>query len=66
MRKIWVNKAQSFKEAEEFDHRYYRAMPRSQRLETIQWLRDLYWDKIVPRRNGKGRKGLRRVITIVQ
>lgn len=60
--KIWVKKTKSFKLAHQFDIDYYLSMSRSERLETMQFLREAA-SKF---KNGKGRKGLRRVIKIVQ
>ena len=42
-KKVWVNIAHSFKEAEEFDMNYYQTMARKERLETIQLLREQYF-----------------------
>ena len=71
MKKIWVNKANSFKEAEEFDRRYYSQMGARERLETMQFLRETY-DKFKKpgESHGKGlsyarRKGLRGFIKII-
>jgi len=64
MRKIWVNKAKSFKEAEEFDRNYYAAMSKTEKLETMQFLREMYY-KIKNVKN-EGRKRLRRVIKVIQ
>lgn len=70
-RKIWVNVAHSFEEAEEFDINYYLNMSRSTRLATMQYLREIYY-KFHPfqrtergKKDGEGRKRLRRVITII-
>ncbi|ODS37587.1 hypothetical protein BEH94_10205 [Candidatus Altiarchaeales archaeon WOR_SM1_SCG] len=64
MKKFWVHKADSFKEAEEFDGKYYSAMSGEERLETMQFLREIYY-KIKGVEN-ESRKGLRRVIRVVQ
>lgn len=61
MKKIWVNKANSFKEAEEFDNNYYLSMSASERLEIMQELRDIYY-KI----KNESRKRLSRFIKIIQ
>jgi hypothetical protein len=64
MKKIWVHKATSFEDAERFERRYYRAMSAKERVETVDWLR-----QVVARKWNKqyaGGKRLRRVITIVQ
>ncbi len=72
MKKIWARKAKSFKEAEEFDRGYYLQMGAKKRLETMQFLREIY-EKFYPsgQRQKKGlkyarRKGLRGFIRIVQ
>ena len=64
MKKIWVKKANSFKEAQEFDIKYYRAMSKKERVETVQLLREIYY-KIKGYKN-EGRKRLRRIVRIVQ
>ena len=43
IKKIWIHRARSFKEAEEFDHSYYRAMSWQEKLDTVQFLRELYY-----------------------
>ena len=43
MKKIWMHKARSFKEAEEFDRNYYLRMGPEERLETVQLLREIYF-----------------------
>ena len=37
-----VNKANSFKEAERFDRKYYGSMSKIERLDTMQFLREIY------------------------
>lgn len=64
MKKIWVNKAYSFKEAEEFDRDYYLSLPRARRLEIVQFLRETH-HKFGRGRN-ESRKGLRGFIKIFQ
>jgi len=66
MKKIWVRKFKSFREAEEFDIRYYRAMPKKERLETMQFLREIYYKFKAPFKKYESREGLRRVIRIIQ
>ncbi len=65
MKKVWVNKADSFKEAQKFDESYYRTMSPGERLETVQFLREIY-RKIKRGRSREGRKRLRRTIKIIQ
>jgi hypothetical protein len=38
MRKVWVNKAYSFKEAEEFDRRFWREAGVSARFSAVWWM----------------------------
>lgn len=63
MKKIWINKASSFKEAAEFDSAYYAKMSKVERISTMQFLREVY-DKLKVSRN-ENRKRLRRVIKII-
>ena len=64
MKKIWVNKANSFKEAERFDKKYYRSMSKMERLDTMQFLREIY-HKMKGPKNAVGKR-LRRIIKIIQ
>ena len=59
---VWVHKSTSFEDAERFERRYYAAMSRKERLDTVDYLRRLA--RKMRRTNGGTR--LRRVITIVQ
>ncbi len=63
MKKIWVHKASSFKEAERFERKYYRAMSAKERVDTVDWLRQVVARKL---KKSNGGTRLRRVITIVQ
>lgn len=65
MKRIWVNKAGSFKEAKKFDEDYYQSMSKTERLETVQFLREQY-PKIIRGKKRESRKRLRRVIKIIQ
>jgi len=42
-RMIWVSKSDSFNAANEFDDDYYLSMSREERLETLQFLREIYF-----------------------
>jgi hypothetical protein len=57
--KIWVNKANSFRSGERFDEEYYLSMSRSERLEIVQYLREMVF-KIKKEGKGESRKRLRR------
>ena len=65
MKKIWVNKTYSFKDAERFDENYYLNMTSAERLDIMQFLRESYY-KINKRLKDESRKGLRRVIKIIK
>ncbi|MDO8644625.1 MAG: hypothetical protein Q7S00_06655, partial [bacterium] len=66
MKKVWIHRSQSFAEADRFDLDYYRTMGADKRLETMQYLREL-GEKLKPGDpHGQGRKGLRRIIKVVQ
>ena len=59
MKKIWVNRVKSFREAEEFNQDYYSKMSRAERLEIMQFLREIYY-KIKKGKNENGKR-LRRI-----
>lgn len=63
--KIWVNKSNSFEDAQEFDDAYYLSLTPVERLETVQFLREKYGKlkKDVKHESGKG---LRRVLKIIK
>jgi hypothetical protein len=61
-KKVWVHKARSFKDAERFEVRYYRSMSPKERVDTVDFLRQLY--RKIKRRNGGTR--LRRVLRVIQ
>ena len=63
--KIWVNKPNSFKEAQEFDDSYYLSMTPTERLETVQFLREEFW-KLKKDKNHEGGKRLRRVFKLIK
>jgi len=65
MKKIWINKSNSFKEAEKFDENYYRQMTATQRLEIMQFLRELNFKLKSEKRDESGKR-LRRFIRIIQ
>jgi len=65
MKKIWVNKVDSFDAAQEFDDDYYLSMSSKERLETVQFLREIYF-KMKKGLDNEDRKRLRRVIKIIE
>jgi hypothetical protein len=65
MKKIWMHKSHSFEEADEFDKDYYSSMGPEERLETVQFLREMYFKFKGPYQD-EDRKRLRRTIKIIQ
>lgn len=65
MKKIWVNKTSSFIDAKRFDDHYYLAMSSTERLDTVQFLREMHF-KMKRGSKNESRKGLRRVIEVIQ
>ena len=63
MKKIWINKCKSFKEAHEFDDHYYQSLTPEERLDIVQYLRLNQYK--MDTKNAR-RKRLRRSITIIQ
>lgn len=64
-KRIWVNKSDSFKGAQDFDFEYYLSMSAEERLETVQFLREEYF-KIKKGLRHEGRERLQRVIKVIQ
>ncbi|MEW6607255.1 MAG: hypothetical protein AB1422_09655 [bacterium] len=64
MKKIWINKTDSFADAEQFDRDYYLKMTAKERLETVQLLRECYY-KLIGTKN-EDRKRFRRVINVIE
>ena len=62
---IWIHKSPSFSAAEEFEKSYYAKMSAKERLETVQLLREEYFNLNKELKN-ESRKGLRRSIKIIQ
>lgn len=65
MKKIWLNKVDSFQKAEEFDDRYNLSLSAEERLSNVQILREEYF-KISKDLKNANRKGLRRVLKIIK
>ncbi len=64
-RDIWINKAKSFGEAQDFDTAYYLNLSSTERIETVQVLREAHFKStgLFRRENGKR---LRRVLRIIK
>jgi hypothetical protein len=62
---IWINKANSFEAAEEFDSAYYRKLTGAERIETVQILREAHFKSTgcLSYENGKR---LRRVFRVIK
>ena len=65
MKEIWVNKARSFDDARRFEKEYYKKSSASQRLETVQGLREAFF-KSSGISFGENRNRLRRVFRIIK
>lgn len=65
MKKWWIRKSNSFKEAEEFDDEYYRQRTPEERLEDIQFCREMYF-RLKGININESRKRLRRVLRVIQ
>jgi len=62
--KIWVNKTKSFKAAEKYDRNYYLKMSGGKRLETVQMLREMWFN--LDKSNNENGKRLRRTVRIIK
>jgi len=65
MKKVWVKKFKSFQDAEQSDISYYLSMSPSERLETMQFLRETAF-KFKNFKHGKNGKRLRRTVKIIK
>ncbi len=65
MKEVWVNKAGSFDDARRFEKEYYKKFSASQRLETVQVLREAFFRSSGISFRGN-RKRLRRVFEIIK
>lgn len=65
IKKIWVHKSDSILDSEKFEQDYYLKMSPSERLDTVQFLRETNI-KIRKGSGNEGRKRLRRVLHIIE
>lgn len=65
MKKIWINKSNSFDESDKFDMEYYLKMTPLKRLELMQILREMHFESSKGLKNEIS-KGLRRVYKIIK
>jgi hypothetical protein len=63
--KIWINKTNSFEEAQQFDDSYYLSLSAAERLETVQFLREEY-RKLNKDQDHEDRERLRRVFKLIK
>lgn len=66
MKKIWLKKSSSFKEASDFDDKYYSSMSGEERISIIQSLREQYWKIKDKDKNNGNTKRLRGSIKIIK
>jgi hypothetical protein len=65
MKKIWVNIARSFEEAQDFDTAYYMNLSSTERVESVQILREEYFKSHDLRFREDGKR-LRRVFRVIK
>ena len=65
MKKIWVNRAKSFEEARDFDKAYYLRLSSTERVESVQFLREEYFKSHELKQREDGKR-LRRVFRIIK
>lgn len=64
-RKIWVNKSNSFADAQKFDDTYYLSLTPTERLETVQFLREEFW-KLKKDKDHESGKRLQRIFKLIK
>jgi len=65
MKKIWVNRANSFGEARDFDNSYYSSFSSTERVENVQILREEYFKTHGMKFREDGKR-LRRVFRVIK
>jgi hypothetical protein len=65
MKRIWLNKARTIEEAQQFEVQYYSSMSGEERVETVQLLREMHF-KTSGLKLGEDRKRLRRVLSVIK
>ena len=65
MKRIWINKAGSVQEADQFEAEYYKGLSPEVRVETVQVLREMHF-KSTGLKFREDRKRLRRVLSIIK
>jgi hypothetical protein len=65
MKKIWVNKANSFEQARDFDSSYYLSFSSTERVESVQILREEHFKNHGMKFSEDGKR-LRRVFRVIK
>jgi len=65
MKKVWINRAKSFKNAQDFDSAYYLSLSSTDRVETVQILREEYFKSHGLKFREDGKR-LRRVFRVIK
>jgi hypothetical protein len=65
MKKIWVNRANSFEAARDFDNSYYSSFSSTERVENVQILREEYFKTHGMKFREDGKR-LRRVFRVIK
>ena len=65
MKKIWVNRANSFEQAQDFDNEYYSSLSSTERVENVQILREEYFKTHGMKFREDGKR-LRRVFKVIK
>ena len=65
VKKVWLNKAASFDEAQKFDRNYYSRLSGADRIEMVQALREAYF-KSKGMTLGEDGKRLRRFFRVIK
>ena len=65
MKKIWVNRAKSYEEAQDFDNAYYFSLSSAERVESVQILREEYFKTQGLKLREDGKR-LRRVFRVIK
>jgi hypothetical protein len=65
MKKVWINRAKSFEEAQDFDNAYYSNLSSTERVESVQILREEYFKSHGLKFSEDGKR-LRRVFRVIK
>ena len=65
MNRIWINKAGSFEEADKFEAEYYEGLSKEKRVETVQLLREMYFNT-TGLKVGENGKRLGRFLSVIK